>query len=94
MIASIRRECLDHVIVMNEWHVGASSSYLDYKVDPVGAGRIVARPKSADSTIATSGTPPEWFWFAEFVASQGARLVCSLSQCVAGTRLTVSAAGN
>jgi hypothetical protein len=64
VIGSIRRECLDHVVVFNERHLRrVLRSYLAYYhgsrthlalgkdtpeargVDPVGAGRIVARPE-------------------------------------------------
>jgi transposase InsO family protein len=63
-IGSIRRECLDHVVVFNERHLRhVLRSYLAYchgsrthlalvkdtpegrGIDPVGAGRIVARPE-------------------------------------------------
>lgn len=52
MIGSIRRECLDHVIVLNEWHLRyVLSTYLVYyhQTRPhMGLGRNSPEPRARE----------------------------------------------
>jgi len=65
LIGSIRRECLDHVIVLNETGLRRIlKSYFDYYEQTRTHRRRWAGswkfPRSVDYTIATNESPPEW----------------------------------